>query len=261
MKTIFITLGITSALLVNVATTYAGLAWNKGTLGNPDNLRRSASAIAYDPNGSIYVAGYEETTNGSRQIVTKKYSAGGTLLYSTTNIYIIPVGTILSDNVKSITLDASGNVYVLCSQFGNTSRGNDIVVLKYNSLLNLQWRRYIYNDAYPSTDFDDVPVKLLIDATNNIYVVGIWYNATTTDDDQIVMRKFNSSGTTLFTTTISESSLKIVGKGADICIDNSSNLTVVAGVKYNNVYKLVYARINSSGTVQWTKYQDPQSGF
>src|SRR6187455_1707579 len=114
MKTIFITLGITSALLVSATTTNAGLAWNKGTLGNPDNLDRSASAIAYDPNGSIYVAGYEQSASGSRQIVTKKYSAAGALLYSTTNLYILPVGTIVSDYVKSITLDASGNVYVLC---------------------------------------------------------------------------------------------------------------------------------------------------
>ncbi len=248
-------------LMLNSVSTFAGLEWNKGILTNPDNLMRVSSDVAYASDGSIYVTGYEKLASGSRQIVTKKYSSTGALLVTRVNSYIAPVGTILSDYSTSIQIDGSGNVYVLGAQFGSTARGNDMVILKYNSSLVLQWKRLIYNDAYPITNFNDYANKMILDAAGNIYVTGTWYNPITSDDDQIMVRKYNSAGVVQYTATIPESSTYIMELSSDMCLDNSGNITIVGRVENSGVTHVMYARVNASGTNEWTKTYTPPTDF
>ena len=255
MKTLIFTC-ITALMLINSIPAKASLDWNKGILTNADGLYRHVSAIAYDPGGSIYVAGIEEFSSGNQLIVIKKYSSTGVLLFSKTNSYIIPAGTVISDGVFSISIDASGNVYVLGTQFGTATRKNDIVLLKYNSSLSLQWRRLIYNEAYPTAQFNEAACKMLFDASGNIYVSGTWYSGATSDNTQIFVRKYTTAGTQVYNTAIAESSINIHENASDMGIDNSLNVTVVARTIVSGVNKIVYARVNSTGGVSWIKYCD-----
>ncbi|HNR18867.1 MAG TPA: T9SS type A sorting domain-containing protein [Bacteroidia bacterium] len=255
-----ITLGL---LLFASYKSYAGLDWTYGSLTNANALHRYSQAVSYSSNGNVFVAGIEESASGNRFIVTKKFNASGALLASVTNTYFTPIGATIADWVKSISLDASGNVYVLGSQFGSTARGNDIVVIKYNSSLTFQWKNLLYNTAYPNNNFNDVPCKLFFDGSSNVYVSGTLANESVPDETTIVVRKYNSSGTVIYTGHVGEPANTTVSNATDMCMDASDNVTVTA--KAQNVLlgtpSIMCARVNPSGITSWQKFSSIPTNY
>lgn len=255
-------LSVLYLFVLSTLQSYAGLEWTYGALSSPDNKIRNAKAIAYATNGNIFVTGTEESTTGSELIVTKKFSATGTLLASVTNSYFAPAGATITDNPTEIKVDATGNIYVLGKQFGSTSRGNDVVLIKYNSSLTQQWKKLIYNTNQPN-NFNDKPCKILFDASNNIYVCGTWNNVNITGfTEEIFVQKYSSTGTMLFSTSVQQGTGKTIEDATDMCIDNNLNVTVCARAKDgNNVYSVMYARISNTGSVSWKKFYTSSSNF
>lgn len=262
MKKLITTLVITSSFLLNVSLSYAGLDWTYGSLNNADNLERYAESVAYSSSGNIFVSGVEENSLHNTLIVTKKFSSAGTLLGSVTNSYLIPTGTHVHDICAEIKTDASDNVYVLGKQYGSTSRGYDVVLIKYNSSLMQQWKKLIYNTNQPN-NFVDKPCKILLDANNNVYVTGTWNNVTITGfTEEIFVQKYGTTGTLLYSATVPQASGKTIKDVSDMCIDNNLNVTVCAQAKDgNNVYSIMYARITNTGSLGWKKFYSPNYAF
>ncbi|MBK7854004.1 MAG: hypothetical protein IPJ79_03065 [Bacteroidetes bacterium] len=154
-------------------------------------------------------------------------------------------------------------MYVLGSQFGSTARGNDIVVIKYNSSLTFQWKNLLYNTAYPNNNFNDVPCKLLFDGSSNVYVSGTLANESVPDETTIVVRKYNSSGTVIYTGHVGEPANTTVSNATDMCMDASDNVTVTA--KAQNVLlgtpSIMYARVNPSGITSWQKFSSIPTNY
>ncbi|HKR03994.1 MAG TPA: T9SS type A sorting domain-containing protein, partial [Bacteroidia bacterium] len=243
---------------------FGGLDWSRGTLTNADNRIRNANATAYASNGNVYVAGTEENAADHKLIVVKKYSSSGVLLNSITSSYTsLPTWTTASDYVTSISLDASGNVYLLGAQYTTIDRHEDIVVIKYNSSLTQQWKKYIYNTAYPTIGYDDKPAKLLFDDQGYVYVAGTWYQPSmTSGNEEIFVRKYNSSGTVIYTTPVPEVLDTTISDASDMCIDLNRNVTVIAGAEDNSSNTFImYARISSAGVMQWKKFYAPPANF
>jgi Secretion system C-terminal sorting domain len=255
-------IALAAIIAVSTSQAFAGLDWTNGALSNPDNLYRSSKAVAYSTSGNVFVTGVEENVTGNKLIVTKKYSSTGSLLNSVTNSYAILPGTVVSDHPVSITLDGAGNVYVLGSQYATSSRANDIVVIKYNSQLVQQWKKLIYN-TNQSNNFNDKPCKILLDASNNVYVTGTWSNVTITGFlEETFVQKYSSTGTLLYSTPISQALGKTIYDVNDMCIDNSLNVTVCARAKDgSNVYSIMYARIANTGGLSWKKFYSPNSVY
>lgn len=255
-------LAIAATLLLQASLSRAGLDWSHGTLSNPDNLKRNTSSIAYSASGSVFVTGVEENITGNKLIVTKKYSSTGSLQNSATNAYAIIAGTIVSDLPVSVKVDGADNVYVLGRQYATTSRGNDVVLIKYNSQLVQQWKKLIYNTNQPN-NFDDRPCKIVFDASNNVYVTGTWNNVTITGfTEEIFVRKYSTTGTLFYSTTVPQSVGKTIDDVTDMCIDNSLNVTVCAWAKdANNVYSILYARITNTGSLSWKKFYSPNTVY
>ncbi len=251
-----------SALLLSALPSFAGLDWTYGALSNPDNLGRYTRAAAYSASGNIFVTGTEGNSSGNAKIVTKKFSSTGSLLATVTNTYAVGVGTIIVDDATDIKLDANDNVYVLGIQYGTSSRGNDVVLIKYNSSLSQQWKKLIYNTNQPN-NFDDKPCKILLDANGDAYVCGTWNNVTITGFmEEIFVQKYSSSGTLLYSTTVPQAIGKNISDVTDMCIDNSLNVTVCARAKDgSNIYSIMYARITNTGSLSWKKFYSPGSTF
>jgi|GEM_PF-2006571 len=243
------------ALIFFTTHSFAGLDWTYGSLTNADNLHRYSAAVAYASNGNVFVTGTEENSSGSILIVTKKFSSTGSLSVSKTNSYVVPAGTVVHDFPLSIALDGVGNVYVLGSQYGSSARGQDIVLIKYNSSLTQQWKKLIYNSSSATTNFDDKPSKLLIDAVDNIYVAGTWSKPSLYGTKEIVVRKYNSSGTLLFSRPVPQAAGTVIGDASDMCIDTSLNITVCASSETSaGVKSIMYARISNTGALSWKKF-------
>lgn len=255
-------LSVLCIFVLSTLQSYAGLEWTYGALSSPDNKIRNAKAIAYAANGNIFVTGLEELSSASKLIVTKKFSATGSLLASVTNSYAVAVGTTVNDNATDIKLDANNNVYVLGKQYATSSRGYDVVLIKYNSSLTQQWKKLIYNTNQPN-NFNDKPCKILLDANNDVYATGNWNNVTITGfTEEIFVQKYSSAGTLLYSTNIPQAMGKTIEDATDFSIDNNLNVTVCARAKDgNNVYSVMYTRISNTGSVSWKKFYTPSSTF
>jgi hypothetical protein len=256
-------LSLLFAIALSTTAAFAGLDWTYGSLSNPDNLQRKTRAIAYATSGMVYVSGIEQSASGHKLIVTKKFSSSGSLLASVTNSYFFSSGTTLNDNATCVVLDDNENVYVLGKQFVSSSRGYDIVLIKYNTSLTQQWKKLIYNVNSTHLNYNERPCKILIDDNNNVYVSGTWCNVTMSGfHEENFVQKYNSSGTLLYSAPIPQNIGKLIYDVTDMCIDNNLNITVCARAKDNNDdYSIMYARVSSSGSLSWKKFHSPNSVY
>ena len=124
-------------------------------LGSGDDISNS---IVIDNAGNVYSAG--QSYGGAaadRDVAIAKYSSAGTPLgfqrYSTGNNI---------EGANRIKIDASQNLYT--AGFSNS----DILVLKYNSALTLQWSK-TYNSPAKG---NDATSDMILDNSGNLYITG-----------------------------------------------------------------------------------------
>lgn len=151
--------------------------------------------IATDASGNIYIGGFTygnlgEPNGGSSDVFVAKYNSSGTLLWikqlgDTSEGTIIAAGAADgSDEVTSVTTDASGNVYLggfTTGSLGETNGGGgnyDAFIVKYDSNGNFQWVKQLGATAEGTViaagaaDVDDVVNAITTDASGNIYIGG-----------------------------------------------------------------------------------------
>lgn len=124
-------------------------------------------SIAKDNSGNIYTCGTVRRQNGSNIIAVIKYSHGGELLDSvffskTSSSSEVPV---------SVCIDNTGYVYILASS-NAISGQNDILLLKYNSSLNLIWQNTFSGSAVGN----DMPVQMITSFDNKLVIAAAMYN-------------------------------------------------------------------------------------
>jgi hypothetical protein len=73
---------------------------------------------------------------------------------------------------KGMTVDASGNVYVIARSWSIAENITDYVTVKYDSEGKLLWTKR-YNDPYNA---NDDPTAIAVDHFGNVYVTGAAYN-------------------------------------------------------------------------------------
>lgn len=99
-----------------------------------------------------------------------------------------------ADRAQAIAQDGAGNV-VVGGYFGTTSQSRNAVLYKYASPGFLVW--LVTHDG-PASGADEI-LDLVVDADNNIYVVG--YESTGSQGENLWVRKISPSGSILWTRT------------------------------------------------------------
>jgi uncharacterized delta-60 repeat protein len=128
----------------------------------PANGDDSASGIALDSSGNVYVTGSSTGVNSSSDYATIKYNPAG--LRQWIARYDNPE-THNDDVAKAIAVDSSNNIYVT----GTTwvlGGGDDYASIKYNSAGEEQWTARYSEVAGPFVE------AIALDSSNNIYVAG-----------------------------------------------------------------------------------------
>ena len=127
--------------------------------------------ICTDSSGNIYCCGQIQDVSGS---TTQSYASlfkinsSGTILWA--KQLAAPLGNYL--NYGNITLDSSGNVYVIGGYYDATTSTNIGVVCKYNSSGVLQWQRTL------SSNTSNIAFSgIVIDSSGIMHISGS-YNAT-----------------------------------------------------------------------------------
>ncbi len=148
---------------------------------------------------------------------------------------------------KDVNKDGSGGCYV-SGYVLHTATGNDIILIKYNSSGDTVWTR-TYNG---SANGDDQAIGSVVDASGNIFVTG--YATITGRSTEIVVLKYNSSGSLLWSATYGGSNNNTEDRALGICVDASGNC-YITGYTTDGGGKaaVITLKYNSGGSLQWAQ--------
>lgn len=175
MKTFLIFL----LFLPSIAFSQVNIAWEQFTRGE---------SIAVDAQNNVYTVDYEYNL-GAEMSLTKRDANGNFIWVASYN---------QTDNNKWeraqwVATDNNGNIIVCGTYMSGYSNPVEAasIVMKFNSSGTLLWRN-VYESSFDGSSTK----KCLIDADNNIYVLGIGSGP---DGFRIKVKKFKPNGTTLWT--------------------------------------------------------------
>jgi len=193
------------------------------------------NALSFDSFGNVYVAG--RIDNGNNDPVILKYSSSGNLLFNITD------STGGSDRFQDIKIDSFDNIYVV-GDFYNTSSTNDYVrIRKYSKNKIFLWEHLF---DYGPWGYDYQVGGVDLDLNGNIYMVGTWYNSSSTNY-AILLAKFNSSGSLIWNRTYEKGD----SEGFGIKIYN--NEIYISGYNLTSSDDPLILKYNSSGSLLLAK--------
>jgi uncharacterized delta-60 repeat protein len=215
--------------------------------GNSDD---SASALAVDGSGNVYVTGTSYGSITGTDYATIKYSADGNQLWAARYN-----GSENGDEeAYDLAIDSSGNVYVTgISVSEDTS--SDYVTLKYGPNGNPLWVAS-YNGTGNS---DDSVFAIVTDSSGNAYVTGTSFGGSTNYDFATV--KYGPDGSQLWATRYNGPGNDDDG-AQDLVVDSAGNVYVTGyGYDSNTNYDFVTVKYDPAGNQLWaTRYNGPANG-
>lgn len=184
---------------------------------------------------AIYVTGYTESESaGNYDGIIVKFNSSLTILAKKR------YGGISTDEFNTIKADSSGNIYV-SGQVASESAGNhDCIVIKFDSNLSILARKRIVG---VSTNTHDIIMKMFIDTTNNIYIVGHSDSEAIGVYDSIIVK---------LDTNLNILAKKRFGgigdeRSTNITVDSSGNIYFTGFTKSdNNIFEGVIVKFDSS---------------
>jgi len=212
--------------------------WNRTWGGSFTDIY---TAIALDSSGNIYLAGSTDSFGaGESDICIVKYDNSGELQWNKT------WGGIEDDRGYAIALDSSEDIYVAgitksyAVQLENTQLlREDMCLLKYNSLGELQWNR-----TWGGTNMDFCSA-MVIDSNDNIYLAGSAFVSGGGLDMCVVV--YDSSGGFQWYKTWSGTTTDY---GYAIALDSSENIYIGGSIKNYSMSEndMLMAKISKTST-------------
>lgn len=213
-----------------------------------------AYAIAVDNLGFVYVTGGSDYVTAGSDYYTIKYDASNGNVVWGVQHNGVSNGI---DAATSLTIDASGNIYVTGRSF-QTGQDLNYRTVKYDNNGVQQWATS-YNG--PVNNFDS-PTKIKVDASGNVYVTGFSYGGQLLDNDYATI-KYNNAGVQLWAERYN-GPLSEEDNAYDIVVDNNQFVYVTGRSKGigngQNITTIKYTPIG--GAPLWIKtYNGPGNGF
>ncbi len=263
------------------------MLWAKSAGGT--SIDRGQS-ISTDASGNVYfTGGFQSATitfgtttltnagsAGIYDIFIAKYDAAGTVLWAKS------AGGTSDDEGRSVTADASGNVYVTGHFFsptityGTTTLNNvgsgDIFIAKYDAAGTVQWAK-----KAGGTD-NDAGISVTSDVGGNVYITGGFQSATITlgtttltnanntgTTGDMFIAKYDASGTVLWSKSAGgtyddiDNSVTTDASGNVYVTGNFASPTITFGTttltnadNTGNIYDMFIAKYDAAGTVLWS---------
>jgi hypothetical protein len=239
--------GSRSAVLAKYNLT-GTLQWQRAL--SPGNGDIYTSAVTTDSSGNVYVSGQGRWTgNPSFDCgYYAKYNSSGT---SQVVMAVKPYSenTTRSDNVQSVKIDSSGNIYVSggCSDYSNSrypATQTKIFIAKFDSANNFLWLQKL-------AGVDDQANSMALNNSGDIYLA---CQKSSGGVRQCLLLKYNASGVIQWQRQLGDPAKE--GGWQQIAIDGSGNI-YCAGYSYEVAsaadYEASLAKYNSSGTLQWQR--------
>lgn len=218
----------------------------------PGNYKDSASCLAVDGYGNVYVSGGSYDSVHYEDYATIKYLSNGDIgwvaRYNGTGDS--------TDRANALCLDNSGNVYVTGASCGKGS-GENYTTIKYNPNGDTAWVRR-YNG---SGNFTDMAFDIGVDNYGSVYVTGWSFDSLAAFDYTTI--KYDSSGNEIWIKRFNGEKTASSDKAYALTVDDAGNVYVTgamdgyfyATVKYYSYGDTAWVRIYR-GDRFWSVAQD-----
>jgi uncharacterized delta-60 repeat protein len=226
-------------------TTSGTLVWQKSYDSFPgvDNQFRS---IEIDNDGNLIVAGQVATAPSSfAECIVMKCDTSGNIIWQK----IIGTNT-SSEAGYSVVIDSANNIYVAGMTSATGGAGNfDLLLVKFNTSGAVQWQRSL---GISTVDYG---YAVAIDPLDNIYVSGYFQTTSDVATKQIILAKYNSSGTILWQRSLGNTST-YSDQGNGLVVHGSNNIYVIgtsSSVGGAGNSDIIVAKYDASGVIQWQR--------
>jgi len=217
--------------------------------------------------GETYMVGYtygalsDHTSQGGVDTILIKTDGDGNKLWD------IQTGTSANDYGFGVTVDSSGNVFIVGYTYGSlagTITGSkDLFLIKYNSSGIFQWAKQMgcsHDDTYSAAD-GAYAIDVQVDSTGNIYVAG--FTSGNMEGNSLIggydlfAVKFDSIGNQLWVkqlgTTANEFlSEMVVSSSGEVYLTGYTAGTFTDQTTYEG-YDLFLLKLSTEGALEWTK--------
>ena len=161
------------------------------------------------------------------------------------------------DQVFGVLVDSNNNVYFPSTDQEQTAGGaqDQALLTKLNSEGIVSFNKVLQNRVTPTPALDSSFYSSSIDSLNNVVAIGKALNPTTSQVSAIAAR-YNSSGNLLWQKYLGSNTDAI-----DVACTSDGNSYISGFTQSNQIYSGIIIKLNSSGTVQWSKsITEPNSG-
>jgi uncharacterized delta-60 repeat protein len=191
--------------------------------------------VAVDSSDNIYIVGYTSSSgSGNYDALIVKYNSDGVLQWQRT------LGSTSSDYGRGVAVDSSDNVYMFGDYYSTAQASKYLFLAKYNSSGTLQWQNRL------GSNVDDTGYKCVIDSTGNIYACGYSNVSGGAGNADILLIKYDSSGTELWKRLYGGVSIDY---GYGLAVDSSDKI-IITGRTYTTATNTFVLKVNSSdGTI------------
>ena len=241
-----INIGASKDILVLKLNSNGDTLWTN-VYDGPGNGMDEALAIVVDQNSNSYITGFQRGSGTGTDMVTIKYDANGQRVW--VKPYISNINSDQTDKGNAIAVDQNGNVYVTGQSDSDATSVNndDYVTIKYSSTGTQSWIA-LKNGSGNGTDR---AVKIVLDATNNVYVTGRSFNGA--EDDYLTIKYNGANGSLVWEQILDRTRFD---RPTDMVINRTTGNVYVTGRSRDITYDYVTVAYNSTGTELWQAIYD-----
>jgi hypothetical protein len=190
-------------ILIAKYDTNGNIQWQRSLDGGVSGNEYGVS-IAVDLSGNVYICGND---NNSINILVVKYDTSGNILSQK----LFDSSSSGTDTPSGIAVDSSSNIYVCGTTFNTTSGFNELLIVKYDTSLNLLWARTLGSNV----SFQGQSIA--VDPIGSVYICGFVNSGPAPD---CVIAKLPADGSLTSSYTISGYGINPIVYGAYAYIDS-----------------------------------------
>lgn len=248
-------------ILVGKFTSSHSRTWQKRIYGATSGKTSNAQGgiVVDDSSGSVHIVGdTSQSATGSRDILIVKLDSSGNISWQR----LIGIAS-RSLYGKDVAIDNSGNVYIIGTGpvdyqgypvYPYTSTMDAIILAKYDSSGNLQWKRFMGAKFWGGYTDVDQGQSIEVDPTGkNLYIAGVTKNGNFGyGQEDVVWAKIPTDGSGIGTYS---------GPGSkDMIYADATNLTSKSGSMSIQSYNTDHQSMTSTG-YPYTEYSPTSTGY